>query len=930
MANNAIQESKARREALMAASKSGNTAAVNQISQQNQAIKSSPSLPSVNKQMGSPALQAPKISPIVQPSQVLQQTKPLPSLNTSSAQPSSNPSAPKPTISPTATPQQTAQAKVATGRGLSPREAFSSDAAYQTYLKRAGGNGAQLGAEPNPEAAPLWGKRIPEPTPTTPQPAPVTSPETVKSEADQILADSKQSLDELNTLKDAQVAGEGGDEDAIINAANNRYNAEQANADRMEALQQKVLNDRNTALNSSSEVQRKDAKLADEQVKQELQLQRERTQQAYNDQIVEQKVQNTKRTLQKESMLAALGGYGSLTKNNELQDLTVENDRLMNGLVFNKDQSDKEISFKLTNEINTYQQNLRKIEVDKNSAVSENYDKYLEYIDKIQGDREMSEVNKQKAITDAAAAYKKNVAKINQDTFEKRYDISQTAANQARQIKNQERDDARATMKDILNTYALSDAELTPEQKQQLQALEKAAGYPVGISLQNLTNLKAAAKAANLDIRQVENDAGDVSFVAIDKTTGEIKSQTTLDGLGKGASTKYQVHFNPVTGEQTIFDPSTGRVVSGNGKAFSTYGNKVANGQIIDDAVINNDTFKKCFQIGQKVNLQCGEYASTISTAQRVGNSWQEKQRAIDKRDNPKPGDKLLVPLGVRTGTNPYGHVAVVTNYDPATELISVVESNKVPAGGETVSAGTYDLNELKKRYGTDFGFASGDFKPGILAQLEKGSMPLSQNIDFSDSQKQNNQQNKSFDQYVQEAQAQGMPLKQAYEYAQDRIKENIKPPTEAQAAAATYAKRMQQAEDIFDNLAQKYDFTKQGYGFQRVLPNSPLVNALTGGYGKSNELKQQEQAERNFINAVLRRESGSAINPSEFESAAQQYFPMPGDTPEVLSQKSQNRKTAIEGLKLGAKGNIPDNPLASVSNGGNFDQSDIDIYNQL
>jgi hypothetical protein len=32
--------------------------------------------------------------------------------------------------------------------------------------------------------------------------------------------------------------------------------------------------------------------------------------------------------------------------------------------------------------------------------------------------------------------------------------------------------------------------------------------------------------------------------------------------------------------------------------------------------------------------------------------------------------------------------------------------------------------------------------------------------------------------------------------------------------------------------------------------------------------VQQQEQAERNFINAVLRKESGAAIAPSEFMSA--------------------------------------------------------------
>ena len=69
----------------------------------------------------------------------------------------------------------------------------------------------------------------------------------------------------------------------------------------------------------------------------------------------------------------------------------------------------------------------------------------------------------------------------------------------------------------------------------------------------------------------------------------------------------------------------------------------------------------------------------------------------------------------------------------------------------------------------------------------------------------------------------------------------------------------------------------------------------------KSDEYKQIEQAQRDFINATLRRESGATIQPSEFENAQLQYFPQPGDTPEVVKQKQRNREmqfAKIEELK--------------------------------
>jgi hypothetical protein len=57
------------------------------------------------------------------------------------------------------------------------------------------------------------------------------------------------------------------------------------------------------------------------------------------------------------------------------------------------------------------------------------------------------------------------------------------------------------------------------------------------------------------------------------------------------------------------------------------------------------------------------------------------------------------------------------------------------------------------------------------------------------------------------------------------------------------------------------------------------------------------EQARRDFINAVLRRESGAVISPSEFANAEKQYFPVVGNPPELIAQKRRNRELATRGL---------------------------------
>lgn len=75
------------------------------------------------------------------------------------------------------------------------------------------------------------------------------------------------------------------------------------------------------------------------------------------------------------------------------------------------------------------------------------------------------------------------------------------------------------------------------------------------------------------------------------------------------------------------------------------------------------------------------------------------------------------------------------------------------------------------------------------------------------------------------------------------------------------------------------------------------------GNYLVSPEFQQADQATRDFVNAVLRRESGAVISPEEFDNARKQYLPQPGDSPQVLEQKRQNRQTVIQGFAREAGG---------------------------
>jgi len=126
---------------------------------------------------------------------------------------------------------------------------------------------------------------------------------------------------------------------------------------------------------------------------------------------------------------------------------------------------------------------------------------------------------------------------------------------------------------------------------------------------------------------------------------------------------------------------------------------------------------------------------------------------------------------------------------------------------------------------------------------------------------------------------------------ADPAIAKKAAPMTEGQANAALYADRMRAAEKVI--LANQSEGQST---VGKVLEYVPGGNYLQGeGY------QLYEQARRDFINAVLRRESGAVISDAEFANAEKQYFPRPGDKPDVLKQKAENRRIALEGISRAA-----------------------------
>lgn len=129
------------------------------------------------------------------------------------------------------------------------------------------------------------------------------------------------------------------------------------------------------------------------------------------------------------------------------------------------------------------------------------------------------------------------------------------------------------------------------------------------------------------------------------------------------------------------------------------------------------------------------------------------------------------------------------------------------------------------------------------------------------------------------------------------------KPLNDSQSKALLFGTRMQEAHKVLGQLA--------GEGATTSVPGSRLplvggaINAMSGG---NNQML--DQAKRDFMTAVLRRESGAAISSGEFDTADKQYFPQIGDSPQVIQQKARNRELAIKGVLV----EVPQKQRASIT----------------
>lgn len=119
----------------------------------------------------------------------------------------------------------------------------------------------------------------------------------------------------------------------------------------------------------------------------------------------------------------------------------------------------------------------------------------------------------------------------------------------------------------------------------------------------------------------------------------------------------------------------------------------------------------------------------------------------------------------------------------------------------------------------------------------------------------------------------------------------NIKPMTEGQSKDTTYATRAAGALPILDQYGSALTSIAEQVG-----GSVPVV----GNYAKTPEYQQAENAGLEFLQAILRKDTGAAITKEETQEYGRVYLPQPGDSAELLAQKQIARSRALNALEAG------------------------------
>lgn len=136
-----------------------------------------------------------------------------------------------------------------------------------------------------------------------------------------------------------------------------------------------------------------------------------------------------------------------------------------------------------------------------------------------------------------------------------------------------------------------------------------------------------------------------------------------------------------------------------------------------------------------------------------------------------------------------------------------------------------------------------------------------------------------------------------------------VKPLTEGQSKDAVFSTRARGALQILDPIDRAL-----ASAVDRVAGSVPVA----GNYLTSEQYQKANNAGKEFLQAILRKDTGAAITKEETAEYGDVYLPRPGDSDAVIAQKRQARSRALAAIEAGmpAQAILQQEKALSVSSG--------------
>jgi hypothetical protein len=207
----------------------------------------------------------------------------------------------------------------------------------------------------------------------------------------------------------------------------------------------------------------------------------------------------------------------------------------------------------------------------------------------------------------------------------------------------------------------------------------------------------------------------------------------------------YQMKTDAI-GNTYVFDPSTGQVVgqydmfgnftggtaSGMGvPTLDDFANLVGGGGLTPQQVeyaepqIGNTLQSAVESTGKsryrKNGYECAEAVNRITDGYHLGSNYSDKMKQVTKQSNPQVGNALVIPYG----SEKYGHAEMAISTPDAQGNFKTASWNKRNDGQFSIE--THNINDLRQKYGNNWGFTDSQLKTDVKSQLTTlagGAMP--------------------------------------------------------------------------------------------------------------------------------------------------------------------------------------------------------------